>query len=314
MFGSVRSALDQYGLDFMKGGAPPPGAGGAGGFPGGFQGFPGGGGGGGPQFSFQTNGGGGGPGGFQFGNAADIFSMFMGSGGMGEDSNMFSSFGGGGMPGGMGGMPGGMGGMPGGFPGAQTRPTSGARGSRRAATPEASILERPLPITLEDLFKGTTKKLKINRRVFDPNTHQQSTEEKILTVPIKAGLKAGSKVKFAGAGDQTADGGTQDIHFIVSEKPHELFTRDGDDLRRDVEISLKEALTGWKKTVTTIDGKQLSVGGSGPTAPTWTERFPSLGMPSSKKPTERGDFIVGVNIKFPTSLSADQKKTIKEIL
>ena len=64
----------------------------------------------------------------------------------------------------------------------------------------------------------------------------------------------------------------------------------------------------------TIDGKQLSVGSSGPTGPGWTERYPSLGMPKSKKPDERGDFIVGVKIKFPTSLTAQQKETLKTIL
>jgi DnaJ family protein B protein 4 len=37
-------------------------------------------------------------------------------------------------------------------------------------------------------------------------------------------------------------------------------------------------------------------------------------MPKSKTPEKRGDFIVGVKIKFPTSLTADQKKKLKEIL
>jgi len=37
-------------------------------------------------------------------------------------------------------------------------------------------------------------------------------------------------------------------------------------------------------------------------------------MPKSKKPEERGDFIVGVNIKFPTTLTQDQKNKLKEIL
>lgn len=64
----------------------------------------------------------------------------------------------------------------------------------------------------------------------------------------------------------------------------------------------------------TIDGKQLNVGSSGPTGPAWIERYPGQGMPKSKKPDERGDFIVGVKIKFPTSLTAQQKETLKTIL
>jgi DnaJ family protein B protein 4 len=39
-----------------------------------------------------------------------------------------------------------------------------------------------------------------------------------------------------------------------------------------------------------------------------------MGMPKSKKPSERGDFVVGVRIKFPTSLTNEQKEKLKEIL
>jgi DnaJ family protein B protein 4 len=99
-----------------------------------------------------------------------------------------------------------------------------------------------------------------------------------------------------------------------SQKNHPLFTREGDDVKHIIELDLKEALTGWRRTVQTIDGKQLNVGSGGPTGPTWTEKYPNLGMPKSKKPAERGDFIVGVKIKFPTSLTSAQKEQLKQIL
>lgn len=309
-----RKTYDNYGLDFiLRGGPAPPdpseaGAGGFGGMPGGAGGFPGGfpggfggmpsGGGGARSFHFSTGGPGGGGGGFSFSSPDDIFSNFFRSGAPG----------GGGMPGGFGDddddifaqLNGGR------SAGARRRP-------QRAKTPEVTVVEKQLPVSLEDVFAGATKRLKIGRKTYDPATGKASTQEKILEVPIKRGLKAGSKIKFPNMGDQI-EGGTQDIHFIVQDKPHATFKRDGDDLRADLDITLKEALTGWSRTVTTIDGKNVSVGGSGPTSPTWTERFPSLGMPKSKKPEQRGDFIVGVNIKFPTSLTADQKSKLKEIL
>lgn len=93
-----------------------------------------------------------------------------------------------------------------------------------------------------------------------------------------------------------------------------MFTREGDDIKHIIELDLKEALTGWRRTVQTIDGKQLSVGSGGPSGPTWTERYPNLGMPKSKKPGERGDFVVGVKIKFPTSLTTKQKEDLAKIL
>ncbi|EMC97099.1 hypothetical protein BAUCODRAFT_68805 [Baudoinia panamericana UAMH 10762] len=215
---------------------------------------------------------------------------------------------------GAGGMPGGFAGFggPGGGAGRGARTASGF-GRRREPEMETTVVEKPLPVSLEELFNGTTKKLKVQRKTFDPQTGKQNVEEKILSVPIKKGLKAGSKIKYPDMGDQV-EGGTQDLHFIVKEKENPLFKRDGDDLRHTVEIDLKEALTGWKRTVQTIDGKQVNVSSAGPTQPTFEERFPQLGMPKSKTPTQRGDLIVGVKIKFPTTLTAQQKQKLKDIL
>lgn len=81
-----------------------------------------------------------------------------------------------------------------------------------------------------------------------------------------------------------------------------------------VDLDLKEALTGWKRTVTTIDGKQINLDKAGPTQPGSQEIYPGLGMPISKKPGQRGNFIIKYNVKFPTTLTAEQKKTLREVL
>jgi len=206
-----RKLYDQYGLDFILRGGPAPPEPGEGGMPGGFGGFPSGGFGGIPggarmpggaqTFTFPT---GGGSGAFSFSNPEDIFSSFFGGGGgmggagMGDDADIFSH---------IGGMPGGFGGM-GGRPGTRGPPSRG--GMPRQRTPEVSIIEKPLPVTLEEYFSGTTKRMKINRKTFDPRTGKQATEEKILEVPIKQGIKAGSKITFNDCGDQI-EGGTQDL-------------------------------------------------------------------------------------------------------
>jgi DnaJ family protein B protein 4 len=113
----------------------------------------------------------------------------------------------------------GMGGMPGGLGGGSKRRGPGAsrfEGGRRAPAPEVTVVEKSLPVSLEELFNGTTKKMKIKRKTYDQATGKQSTQDRILEVPIKKGLKAGSKIKFSDVGDQV-EGGTQDLHFIVSE-------------------------------------------------------------------------------------------------
>jgi DnaJ family protein B protein 4 len=79
-------------------------------------------------------------------------------------------------------------------------------------------------------------------------------------------------------------------------------------------LELKEALTGWKHTVTTIDGKRINIEKAGPTQPDSSDSYPNLGMPLSKKPDQRGNFIVLYKVKFPITLNADQKRQLKEIL
>lgn len=223
-----RKIYDQFGLEFLlRGGtAPPPDAGGAGGnpfagadgMPGGFQGFDfgnlgGGGGGGARTFRFSTGGAGaGGPTAFNFSNPESIFNEFVrsgaGGGGMSADdnddfANLFNSFGGSAGPRPRTRMRTGFNDMP------------GAGSPREARSADVTTIDRPLPVTLEDLFNGANKKLKIKSKTFDANG-KRTTTEKVLDVPIKAGLKKGSKIKFKAVGDEEA-GGQQDLCFIVEE-------------------------------------------------------------------------------------------------
>jgi DnaJ family protein B protein 4 len=204
-----RKAYDQYGLSYILGGGhpPPPQGGhedaGMGGMPnfgnggggGGFQGF-----GGMPRgstFHYSTGGGGGGgpEGGFSFSDPEDLFASFFRS--SGEDP--FSQFGGGFGQGGPGRGP--------------RRQSTRAFGDAKAKS-EVTVVEKPLALTLEEMYKGVTKKMKIKRKKFDPATGKQQQEDRILEMNIKPGLKAGSKFKFQDVGDQV-EGGTQDLHFIV---------------------------------------------------------------------------------------------------
>ena len=92
-----------------------------------------------------------------------------------------------------------------------------SRTPRPPRTPqnEVTVVEKPLPVTLEEMFHGTTKKMKIKRKTYNQTTGRTATEDRILEVPVKKGLKAGSKIKFSDVGDEI-EGGTQDLHFIVS--------------------------------------------------------------------------------------------------
>ena len=212
-----RKVYDQFGLDYLMRGGPPPspggGAGGGpspfeGGMPGGFGGFGGMPGGGGARtFHFSTGPGGGG--GFRFSSADDIFRNFAKAGGgmgMDDDDDIFSMLGGG------------LGGGGRGFKSAGGGPRF--QQSRRAPTPEPTVMEKELPLTLEELFNGTSKKVTTKSKAFDPSG-RRSVQEVTLEANIKPGLRTGSKIKYRGVGDQE-EGGKQDVHLIVTEvSPHD---------------------------------------------------------------------------------------------
>ncbi|OCL10317.1 HSP40/DnaJ peptide-binding protein, partial [Glonium stellatum] len=181
---------------------------------------------------------------------------------------------------------------------------------QQAPMPKITVLEMPLPLSLEELFIGTVKKMKITRKVYDRATGGYQTEQRIIKVPVAKGLRAGSKLKYSDIGDRHKDS-TQDIHFVIQEKQHPLFKREGNDLYHNVDISLTESLCGWDRIVPTIDGKNLSVGRAGPTSSTFTETFPGLGMPNYGSPTDPGNYIVGVNIKHPDILTQAQKDSLR---
>ncbi|WPK25293.1 hypothetical protein PUMCH_002604 [Australozyma saopauloensis] len=277
-----RQVYDDYGIEAARGNAPAGGnpfAGGAGGA-------------GGPQFNF----GGGGGHGFSQTDAFNIFSQ-MGGFDMDDGGFSFGGFGGGGGShfGGMNG--GGMGGgMPGGF--------GGGRSARR---PEPDTVSMQLPVTLEDLYAGATKKMKLNRKGADG-----SKESKILEVKIKPGWKAGTKINFANEGDyQQECQARQTVQFIVEEKPHPLFKRDGNDVIATVPISFREALLGFDKEITTLSGRKINISRSTPVQPTSSNRYPNQGMPISKEPGKYGDLVVTYKIDFPVHLNAAQKEAIK---
>lgn len=324
-----RAVYDQFGEEGLKGAPPPPdAAGGASGFSG-FSGFPGATSGGafpgGTTFTF-TSGGPGGRGGFSPSDPNSIFESFfksMGSGGGGFGGSRFA-FGDddddmmhGGMPGGMFGN---MGGMPGGMPGMGSRPRR--RGSGRAGTTGRtatqdhsgpSEVEKPLKVKLEDLALGTTKKLKVTRRLL--NGEQV---EKTLEINISPGYKAGTKFRFKGDGNEREGAEPQDLVFVLEEAPHERFTRDGNNIITTEKISLLEALTGGvTRQIPVLDGRRPSAKTpTGVVKPGAETRVPGYGMPIRKdgQVKSNGDLVVKWDVVFPDRLTSSQQEGLKKIL
>lgn len=278
-----RAVYDQYGEEGLKGQVPP-GAGGAAGF---------------------SNGGG--PSVFRFNprNADDIFAEFFG----------------GASPFGMGGL-GGMSGrssrnpfgdsMFGGFSGSENvfrqfgdpAPPGGPR--------KAPPVENKLPCTLEELYKGSTRKMKISRNIADPSGKTLTVDE-ILTIDVKPGWKKGTKVTFPEKGNEQPNVVAADLVFVIDEKPHDVFKRDGNDLIVTQKIPLADALTGTTVSINTLDGRTLTIPCNEVISPGYEKVIPKEGMPIAKEPGKRGNLRIKFDVKFPARLNAEQKTGIKRL-
>ncbi|KAG1821617.1 uncharacterized protein BJ212DRAFT_1264877 [Suillus subaureus] len=317
-----RTIYDQVGEEGLKGGGSAPGAG----FPGfaSSSGFPGG-----STFTFTSGPGGAPTGGYAPSDPQKIFDQFGGFGGMGGSGGMGGMGGFGGMGGGRSGMSdmgrspnifddddiGGGGsffGMPGGMPSERQSPRH--QSSTSTSTSAPSETTRPLKLSLEELYSGTTKHLKVSRRLLNG-----STEEKVLEIQVLPGWKSGTKIRFPRAGNEQPNGEAQDLVFVMEEKPHEVFTREGDDLICRLRIPLVDALTGvdGKKTVAILDGRKLQIPlPGGVVKPNQETRISNEGMPIRKQGStkKKGDLIVRWDVIFPDRLTPTQKEGLKKLL
>lgn len=100
-------------------------------------------------------------------------------------------------------------------------------------------VEHDLYVTLEEINTGCVKKMKIARRVLQPDGTPKK-EDKYVSISVKPGWKSGTKVTFQKEGDQTKGKIPSDIVFIIRDKPHPLFRREGSDLRYTARLTLKQ--------------------------------------------------------------------------
>lgn len=211
---------------------------------------------------------------------------------------------------------GGSGGMPGGMP---RHPTPARQQSRsQPPTSPPSEITRPLKVSLEELYQGSVKHLKVGRRLLDG-----TTDEKVLEIQVYPGWKSGTKIRFPRAGNEQSHGEAQDIVFVVEEKPHSVFKREGNDLVCQVPIPLVEALAAssgggrMKKTVEMLDGRKLQIPEPlGVVKPGRETVISGEGMPIRKDGSVRkkGDLIVKWNVIFPDRLTPAQQEGIRKVL
>lgn len=174
-------------------------------------------------------------------------------------------------------------------------------------------IEHPLALTLEELYTGCTKKMKISRKILNPDG-TTSPQTKVLAIDVKPGWKPGTKITFPKEGDQAIGRTPADIVFFIQEKPHLCFRRVNNDLHHTVRLSLNHALCGGQIEIPTIEGGVIPFPLIKIMNPQTKETIPGHGMPYSKEPLRRGNLIVSFDIQFPQQLTPTVRTQISKLL
>lgn len=175
-------------------------------------------------------------------------------------------------------------------------------------------IEHDLYVTLEDIDKGCVKKMKISRMAMQTDGIPRK-EEKVLNISVKPGWKAGTKITFQREGDQIPGKVPADIVFIIRDKPHPVFKREGSDIRYTAKLSLKQALCGTTIHVPTLSGEVIPINThSEIIRPNAVRRLQGKGFPFPKEPSRRGDLLVTFDIKFPEHITQSAKDILADLL
>ena len=175
----------------------------------------------------------------------------------------------------------------------RARTTASGTAGRVASNARREPIEVTAELSLEEAFHGTTRIVELDGRRLE------------LTIP--RGANTGSRIRLTGKGP---DG--RDLVVVTRIKGNRTFTRKGDDLEREVPVTLKEALLGSEIPVGTLKGRVLLTVPAG-TQNGRTFRLKGQGMPRFKG-DGAGDLYVRVKVALPTDLSAKAKAAAETFL
>jgi DnaJ family protein A protein 2 len=141
-------------------------------------------------------------------------------------------------------------------------------------------------------------------------------DRKVLEVVVEKGMKHGQKIKFSDEADELPGTLPGDVVFVIQEKEHEHFKRKGADLVYSVDLKLSEALCGFTRTITHLDGRVLAIESKPGEVikPEAVKGIQGEGMPYHGNPFTKGRLFIHFRVEFPTSLPVAAVNSIRSVL
>jgi curved DNA-binding protein len=179
----------------------------------------------------------------------------------------------------------------------------GGFGQQQQAQMKGKDIEYEIPLTIHEIINGTKKTITIN----------QGGTAKAIEVKIPRGLTRGKKIRLAGKGEMSPNGGPAGNLYIKSNPiSSDGYTIEGNDVLLSKQVKLTQALLGDTIEVVTPDGTAINLKVPAGTNHKSKMRIPRHGIPHMKG-NGCGDLFVVINITIPKELTEKQKKLIQQL-
>lgn len=140
-----------------------------------------------------------------------------------------------------------------------------------------------------------------------------TVKDKNIQVPLNTGVLFGQDAVIEGKGHQLKNTKT---HLIIKvrELVHKVFKRLGDDLYVEMELKLYQALFGFDKILTQLDGRKLHISCSGKTEFNSIRKINGEGITNPEG--NKGDLYIRFIVNLPNfnNLPSDTKTQLKALL
>eukprot|EP00439_Symbiodinium_sp_Y106_P019478 s1778_g2.t1 len=149
-----------------------------------------------------------------------------------------------------------------------------------------------------------------------PSNEKCTWDRQKLKMQIERGTMFGDRAHFPHMGSQLPKHIPGDALVTLRVKKHPVFKRLGDDLMVDVRISLYEALLGFKRELTHLDGHivHFSMERGDVLKPGAALEILGEGMPHKEDPTSAGKLVIRFHIDFPQQISAEAGDALEAAL
>ena len=171
---------------------------------------------------------------------------------------------------------------------------------------------KDINITLKQSYTGTPIQVDIERWIQEDDL--KINENETIHINIPQGIDNGESVLLQGSGNIINIGGKTvkgDVQLNICVSNDSEFVRNKNDLYYKKTITLKEALCGFKFKIDHLNGNQLGVNVNIVLFTGAKQVFKNLGM---VREGVSGNLILEFEVKFPETLTQEQKEAITNIL